>query len=714
MEQQRTETSMDSEQEHKSSYNQSLDLDWKRIGYLLFLSRAMDRIEREEFVPSKTIFSQFASLGHDFAQILIGTMLNNRNDMACGYYRSRAFALGAGMDPLEVLAAPHTKAGGPSDGRDVGHLLNSPSSSRSEPGCSILAPPGGVGAQYTPIVGCAQSIAYRRDVLKEPNLERAIAVALGGDASLSSNGFWSALNIVTADNLPFLFFVEDNGYGISVPAEHQTPGGNHSVNLSGWPNLKIMIGDGCSPSSTPVLIKNAVDYVRNGNGPCMLRLKVPRLAGHSMQDDQMYKGQQLLEEEKQRDPLVKLRRYLTENEIISEMEWLHLKDQADNEVTAAARQIEKLPNPDVANVRKYVFAEYDANGKYEAPLMGGLSDDTLTSLKSSPEPQPEGARLNMVAAIRQTLDYELSVNPKMLIFGEDVGPKGGVHTATLGLTEKYGAERVFDSSLSEEGIIGRSQGMAINGLLPVPEIQFRKYAEPAAEQISDIGILRWRTANRYGAPMVVRIPVGFAASGDIWHAMSNEVEWVHRTGWQVAMPSNAEDAVGMLRYALRDPNPTMFLEHRRLYDAASARSVYPGNEYVLPFGKAAKLTTGSAVTVVTWGAMVDLCTRAAQELDAGIEVLDLRTLMPWDSTAVFESVEKTGKCLIVHEDNITAGFGAEVSARIVEELFWKLDAPIKRIASADVPSLPHSLDLMKAVLPSEERVTAAMKELLEV
>ena len=319
----------------------------------------------------------------------------------------------------------------------------------------------------------------------------------------------------------------------------------------------------------------------------------------------------------------------------------------------------------------------------------------------------------MLTAIRQVLDHELETNPKVLVFGEDVGPKGGVHAATLGLNAKFGDKRVFNTSLSEEGIIGRSVGMALSGLLPVPEIQFRKYAEPAAEQITDVGTMRWRTNNQFAAPMVIRMPGGFAGRGDPWHSMSDEVEWAHKIGWQVAMPSNAEDAVGLLRFALRDNNPSIFFEHRSLLDAASARRCYPGNEFIIPFGKAKIVTEGDNLTVVTWGAMVERCVAAAKSLDDGIEVIDLRTIQPWDKQCILTSVRRTGRCLIVHEDNLTAGFGAEISAVLAKEAFYDLDAPIERLAMPNIP-VPYNIDLLNASLPTKERIQLMMKKSLNI
>ncbi len=318
----------------------------------------------------------------------------------------------------------------------------------------------------------------------------------------------------------------------------------------------------------------------------------------------------------------------------------------------------------------------------------------------------------MLTAIRRTLDVELTTNPKLVVFGEDVGPKGGVHAATLGLQDKHGKGRVFDTSLSEEGIIGRAVGMAHAGLMPVPEIQFRKYADPAEEQLNDCGTMRWRTANRFAAPMVVRIPGGFFKVGDPWHSQANEVKWLHSIGWQLAMPSNAQDAVGLLRTAMRDNNPTIFFEHRSMLDDAWARRPYPGDDYVIPFGSATTVREGDKLTVVTWGAMVPRCEKAADTLGGDIEVIDLRTLSPWDKDTVIASVKRTHRCLVVHEDNITAGFGAEIAAYLTENIFFELDAPPRRLAMPDVPS-PHNPLLMDAVVPNVERITAAMKELLE-
>jgi 2-oxoisovalerate dehydrogenase E1 component len=286
-----------------------------------------------------------------------------------------------------------------------------------------------------------------------------------------------------------------------------------------------------------------------------------------------------------------------------------------------------------------------------------------------------------------------------------------VHGATLGLQEKYGAARVFDTSLSEEGIIGRAVGMALAGLMPVAEIQFRKYADPAAEQLNDCGTLRWRTNNRFAAPIVVRMPGGFFKCGDPWHSQTNEVAWVHGVGWRVAVPSNAQDAVGLLRTAMRGADPTIFFEHRAMLDGASARRPYPGDAFVLPFGQARRVRPGAQISVITWGAMVERCELAAAACALDADILDLRTLSPWDREAVLSSVKKTRRCLIVHEDNLTGGFGAEIAATLAKEAFFNLDAPIERLAMPDIPS-PHSPILLEAALPSVPAIAQAMQRIV--
>ena len=677
-------------------------LDWRRIAYLVLASRGLDETEETRLMPEKKVVYQFSARGHDLAQIILGSLLTGEHDAAGAYYRSRPLLLTLGLSLEDAFAGPLRKSGGFSDGRDIGVVCNLP----SKEGAIVLPMSGDVGSQYTPSVGWAQAITYHRDVLNDKSWDRSVAVVLGGEASVATNGFWSALTIATTLKLPILFYIEDNRYGISVPSDFQTPGGNIAANLASFKNLYIKEGDGTDPAATSALFEDVIAHVRGGKGPAMLRLEVPRLCGHSGQDTQAYKTEDCIADEKARDPLPKLRNYLVPA-IMSEAEWSELEAQVERDVAQALEGALNRPEPDASKITKYRYYEPG-----EPQIVGGLLASGHEFPASTDRPSPEPQRTNMLTAIRRTLEHELRINPRVLVFGEDVGPKGGVHAATMGLQDTFGDKRVFDTSLSEEGIIGRSVGMAIAGLMPVAEIQFRKYADPATEQLNNCGTMRWRTANRFAAPIVVRMPGGFAKVGDPWHSVSSEVIWAHAIGWQMAFPSNAEDAVGLLRGALRSNNPTIFFEHRHLLDGPWARRPYPGDNFVLPFGKAKITQLGDSLTVVTWGAMVERCELAAKKIGQSVEIIDLRTIAPWDKQTVLDSVGRTRRCLIVHEDGITAGFGAEVAATVAQEAFFSLDAAIQRLAIPDVP-VPHNFDLMDAVVPTVESIAERMSEVIE-
>jgi 2-oxoisovalerate dehydrogenase E1 component len=687
---------------------QSEAADWPAVVSRVAVSRALDDLEETTLLPQRKVLYQFSARGHDVTQVLLGGQLTGSRDAVGGYYRSRPLLLAMGLSIDQALASTMMRAGSMSEGRDIGVVFNLP---RRDGACALPGC-GGVGTQYTPAVGWAQALRYRRVTLGESDCAGCIAVAHGGDASTATNGFWSALNIATTECLPLLFFIEDNGYGISVPTQLQTPGGNIARNLSGFRGLRVLDGDGSDPMAAAELIRDAVAGVRSGEGPALLRLVVPRLSGHSGQDTQTYKGSAVIAAERERDPWERLRAQLVPR-LMTPAEWDALVERSRAAVADARTRVEQMSTPDPARVRRYVFTEYDADGAPEIQAQGGVWAEAGAPRRGTERAEPQGPRINLVTAVRRTLEHELAVNPRVVLFGEDVGRKGGVHAVTMGLQEKFGASRVFDTSLSEEGIIGRAVGMAAAGLMPVPEIQFRKYADPAAEQLNDCGTVRWRTANRFAAPMVVRIPGGFFKCGDPWHSQSNEVQWVHGLGWRVAMPSNAQDAVGLLREALRGNDPTIFFEHRSLLDSAAARRAYPGDEFVVKFGQASLLLRGTAVTVVTWGAMVERCELAIQRAGISADLLDLRTLSPWDREATLASVRKTHRCLIVHEDTMTAGFGAEVAAVLAKDAFFDLDAPIERLAMPDVPS-PHSAVLLDAVLPSVDTIAASITELVAV
>ena len=685
--------------------------DWRRIARDVLVSRALDDLEEttnrnRATVPREhLVLYQFSARGHDVGQIILGSLIDGKHDAASAYYRSRPLLLSLGLTIEDALGSPLGRAGGFSDGRDIGVVCNLP----RRDGPIVLPMSGDVGSQYTPAAGWAQSILYHRDQLGDESYRGAIAVVLGGEASVATNGFWSALTMATTLALPMLFYIEDNGLGISVKSEMQTPGGNIAENLASFGDLFIRDGDGCDPAESARLLHEVVSHVRGGKGPALIRLTVPRLCSHSGPDNQRgYRTEAEIAADEARDPLPKLRAHLVPA-FMSEDEWHQLEAEVEREVTAGVTAARARPTPNPETVKRYVHAEEDVE---TSPALGGLTREERSSLGGTDAPSEEGDVVRLAEAVRRTLAHELEVNPKVVVFGEDVGRKGGVHLVTEGLQKCFGEARVFDTSLSEEGIIGRAVGMAIGGLMPVAEIQFRKYADPATEQLNNTGTMRWRTANRFCAPMVVRMPGGFGKDvGDPWHSLSDEVRFAHAYGWQVAIPSNAADAVGLLRAAMRSPNPTIFFEHRSLLMTSDGSARYPGNEYVLPFGRANVVREGSDLTLVTWGAMVHRCTEAASRFGERVELLDLRTIAPWDRERVLESVRKTGRCLVVHEDNLTAGFGAEVAARVASDAFWWLDAPVERLAVDDVP-MPYHPVLLDAVLPSADRIAERIEAML--
>jgi 2-oxoisovalerate dehydrogenase E1 component len=701
------------ETQHKAEIE--VRLDWEQVARDALRSRLLDDLEEAELGPSGEVPYQFSARGHELAQVLLARQMTHLHDAATVYYRSRPFMLACGLSLAEALAAGMGRTGSPSEGRDVGVVFSMPPRRdpsglrRASP--TVLPASGDVGAQYTPAAGWAQAIVYRREVLGESDWSGAIAVALGGDGSVATNGFWSALTMATTLRLPMLFFIEDNAYGLSVPSVLQTPGGDIARNLGSFDGLTVLNGSGTDPEAASSSITRAVEHVRGGGSPCLLRLTVPRLSGHTLIDNQAYKSAAEREDEARRDPMPLLA------ERIGQERWEAVRQEVETEVRRSLAEARGMPSPHGDGTRHLFF-----EGRLQ--LVGGVSPEAGegparvrpveagSGSHSTGTTRDSAKRLNLIEAVRLVLEQELAANPRCLVFGEDVGVKGGVHGATAGMQAKFGAGRVFDTSLSEEGIIGRAVGMALAGLLPVPEIQFRKYADPATESINDCGTLRWRTAGKFAAPMVVRIPVGHGkVIGDPWHSVTGEAVFAHSLGWRVAFPSNAADAAGLLRAALRGEDPVMFFEHRALLDVAVARRPDPGPDYVLPFGRAAVAAEGSGLTLVTWGAMVFPALEAAKRFAGEVEVLDLRTIVPWDQDAVLTSVRRTGRCLVVHEDTLTGGFAGEILAVVAADAFTALDAPPRRLATPDCP-IPYSADLMAEILPNAETIGAAIGELL--
>ena len=679
--------------------------DWREVARLVLLSRALDEFEMRELYESKRIAYQFSARGHELTQVLLGLALDGPCDAVGVYYRSRPLLLAAGLDPEDALAAMLGRGGSFSDGRDIGVVYNMP----RRRGPTVLPMAGDVGGQFTPVAGWCQALRHRTGRLGEPDAARCIGVAHGGEGSAATGGFWSALTMATTLRLPMLFFIEDNGYAISVPGRLQSPGGNVADNLRSFAGLCVMSADGSDPAEASVAIASAVAHARAWDrGPCLLRLSVPRLCGHSGQDNQQYRPQGELEAEAARDPVARLRAFCVPG-VMDAAEWDALAAAQAEVVRAAFARADARPDPDPSGVARHLFQESTELGVPIPAVRGGLLPEEGPAAAPAAA-EPETVRTTMLAAIRRTLESELRANPRVVVFGEDVGLKGGVHGVTAGLQERFGEDRVFDTSLSEEGIIGRAAGMAAAGLMPVAEIQFRKYADAAQEQLHNAGTVRWRTANRCAAPMVVRIPVGCSRQTDPWHAESAEASLIRLPGWRVAFPSHADDAAGLLRTAIRGNDPVFFLEHRSLLDGIGARRPYPGDGHLVPFGRARVVREGRRLTTIAWGAMVERCLLAAAEAEVDAEILDLRTLAPWDAEAVLASVRRTHRCLVVHEDALTAGFGAEIAAVVAEQAFDALDAPVSRIASAPVP-VPYNPALVEAVVPGVSRIAVRMQEL---
>jgi 2-oxoisovalerate dehydrogenase E1 component len=673
---------------------------WLSILRRALISRAMDDLEvTKEYRPNPDkplegkLKFQFGAKGHEIPQLIAAALLHHPHDGATVYYRSRPLMLGIGLSPFEAFASNMHKLEGVSGGRDIGVVFNH----KQPGGVTVLPASGDVGAQFTPGIGWAQAIKYRVSVMHEDEYKGAIALAHAGDGATSTNGFWSAVNIAAPLKLPYVMLIEDNRYALSVPWRYQTAAASIVENLRDFRDLRIQSVEGGDIMALYGALSSAISGARGGEGAQMVHVKVPRLTGHNWQDPAAYKSAEEKEEDARRDPLAHLITMLQSKHEISQAQVDDIREQATE------------------------FAREQAEATW-TQAHDPQSSDALTHLFAVPPPihdtapVTEGPRLTMQQAIGKALADEMERDTSILVFGEDVGSFGGVHRVTDSLQTRFGEERCFDTSLSEEGIVGRSVGMAVSGLRPVPEIQFRKYADPAHEQITDAGSLRWRTHGRFGGTIVLRIPVGYQLmGGDPWHAVTGEAVFAHLPGWQIAYPSTAADAVGLLRTALRGDNPVMFLEHRLLYRYREANGPYPGPDYMLPFGKAARVREGDDVLIVTWGDTVyrsiEAANAVAQRTGAETRILDLRTVVPWDKEAVMASVKEIGRVLIVHEDTLTCGFGGEIAARIADEAFAYLDAPVKRVACADVPSPTHH-NLFEAVMPTAAKIEQALEELV--
>ncbi|MGE3403842.1 MAG: thiamine pyrophosphate-dependent enzyme, partial [Vicinamibacterales bacterium] len=629
------------------------------------------------------------------------------------YYRDRALCLALGMTALEMLLASVGAKDDPANGgRQMpshwGHRkLNIPSQSSA------------TGTQCLHAVGAAEAgRLYQRITAIEGREERfhddEVTYVSVGDGATSEGEFWESLNTACTEKLPVIYLVEDNGYAISVPVEVQTPGGDISRLVESFPSLRVFRCDGTDYLASHRTMREAVEHVRARKGPAFVHATVIRPYSHSLSDDEkLYKTAAEREAEARRDPLVRMRQFLRQEGLASDEDFADVLASVEREVNEAARQAlaAEKPSPDTAT--HYVFSP----------------DVDPTSEAFATDPQPHGKPDTMVAAINRTLKDEMAREPRMVVFGEDVADasredvlssvagKGGVFKVTHGLQRAFGGTRVFNSPIAEANIIGRGVGMALRGLKPVVEIQFFDYIWPAFMQLRDeMAMMRYRSANHWSCGMVVRVPIGgYLRGGAPYHSQSGVSIFAHSPGIRIAFPSNAQDAAGLLRTAIRCDDPVLFLEHKHLYRQTYNKGAYPGADYMVPFGKASVVREGSDVVVLTWGALVQRSLLAAQQAEKdgiSVAVIDLRTIIPYDWDTIAEYTRRTSRVIVAHEDQLTAGFGAEIAARIGEELFEHLDAPVRRVAALDCPVayapvleeviLPGSADVLKAI-----RATAA-------
>jgi 2-oxoisovalerate dehydrogenase E1 component len=676
----------------------------------MLLSRRLDDKEIQ-LKNQSLIFFQISGAGHEAVLTAAGLHLRPGYDWFYPYYRDRALCLTLGMTSLEMLLAAVGAADDPnSGGRQMpshwGHRkLNIPSQgSPTGTQCLHAIGAGEAGMIYERVTAIAdRNERFRADEITYLSI---------GEGATSEGEFWESLNTACTRSVPVLYLVEDNGYAISVPVEVQTPGGDVSRLVENYPNLKVMRCDGTDFIDSYRTLGEAAAYVRRERKPAFVHARVIRPYSHSLSDDErLYKTPEERKAEALRDPLTKMRAFLQQEHIATEADLEAILQSVDREIAESTELALKAPKPSADSAASFVFS----------PTVDPTSSAFLTSA------QPEGKPDTMVSAINRTMKDEMARNPRIVVFGEDVADaskasalshvpgKGGVFKVTHGLQKAYGADRVFNSPLAEANIVGRAVGMATRGLKPVVEIQFFDYIWPAMMQLKDeMSMLRYRSGNNWSCPMVVRVPIGgYLRGGAPYHSQSGVSIFAHCPGVRIAFPSNAIDAAGLLRTAIRCDDPVLYLEHKHLYRQTYNKGIYPGPDYMIPFGKGSLRRDGTDMVVLTWGALVQRSLLAAQQAEKdglSVAVFDLRSIMPYDWDGIADLVRRTSRVIVAHEDTLTCGFGAEIAARIGEELFEYLDAPVKRVAALDCP-VAYCPDLEERILPQSSDVLAAIKAL---
>jgi 2-oxoisovalerate dehydrogenase E1 component len=674
----------------------------------MLLSRRLDDKEIQLKNQSQ-IYFQISGAGHEAILVAAGMSLKPGYDWFYPYYRDRALCLVLGMTPLDMLLEAVGSKNAPcSAGRQMPSHWGSPA-------LNIVSQSSPTGTQCLQAIGCAEAaLLYSRMEGIPDRHERfhpdEVTYLSVGDGATSEGEFWESLNTACNRRLPILYLVEDNGYAISVPVEVQTPGGDISRLVESFPGLRIFRVDGTDFLKSYAAMRDAVSHVRERRGPAFVHARVIRPYSHSQSDDEkLYKTPAERQSEAERDPLTLFAAFLTRQGLATEEQLAAVSDGINEELRTAAEQALRAPKPDPATAARFVYSP-DVNPASDA---------------FSSEPATEGKPETMVAAINRTLKDEMARNPRIVIFGQDVADcsrpealplvagKGGVFKVTHGLQRAFGDDRVFNSILAEANIVGRATGQATRRLKPVVEIQFFDYIWPAFMQIRDeMTMLRYRSANAFSCPLVIRVPIGgYLRGGAPYHSQSGESIFAHCPGIRIAYPSNAVDAAGLLRTAIRCDDPVLFLEHKHLYRQTYNKGVYPGPDYTLPFARASVRRDGTDLVVVTWGALVQRSLLAAQQAEReGISaaVIDLRTIAPYDWNGIANYIRRVNRVIVAHEDQITCGFGAEIGARIADELFDHLDAPVRRVGALDTPVAYHP-DLEQAILPQPEDVLEAIR-----
>lgn len=677
----------------------------------MYLARRID--DREVILKRRNkIFFQISGAGHEAIQTAAGMLLRRGFDWFYPYYRDRALCLALGVSPLDMFLQAVGAASDPASG---GRQMPSHWASAEQRIVSASSP---TGTQFLQAVGCAHACRILAESSAAEgaasNSEREIVLVCSGDGATSEGEFWEALNAACLDRLPVLFLIEDNGYAISVPVEFQTAGGKISRLVEGFPALEVQEIDGLDFVASYEAIQSAAAYCCAGQGPALIHAHVTRPYSHSLSDDEtLYKTAEERESESRRDPIARLARYIEQQGIADEHAIFTIHNEVDNLIHNAADEALKAKPPSPRTVFEFLYS----------PRVDPASPEFAV------EPDLQGDPLTMVDSINRCLHAEMARDSRIIVFGQDVADcsreeyldevpgKGGVFKATRELQRAFGSRRVFNSPIAEASIVGRAIGMATRGLKPVVEIQFFDYIWPAMMQIrEELANLRWRSNNEFSAPVVIRVPIGgYLGGGAVYHSQSGEVLFTHTPGLRVVMPSNALDANGLLRTAIRCDDPVLFLEHKKLYRETYNRHPYPGPDYTIPFGSASRVREGQHLTVVTYGALVHRCLLAALRVEkkrrASIEILDLRSLAPYDWEAIKSSVEKTSRVLVAHEDCLSFGYGAEISARIASEIFDSLDAPIGRIGALDTWVAYHP-SLEDAILPQVADIEAEMERIL--